>query len=168
LQRRQQWQWHRQTAAATGGAGNGGGRQKQRPRQQWGQTTINQKVAAIALEMAAAATAATERAAAAAALTAANAVADTAALVVECNLKQRVCVFEEGCHLPHGNKYWISAISGSKTSNDLVSVSFVIFFCRTNKNKTWGVYLCNKSNFMKTKIKKWSFCDVYLVWCKPG
>ena len=64
---RRHWQWRRQTAAvATAGAGkNGGGRWKQR--QQWGQTTINQKAAAISAETAivvAAETAATETAAA--------------------------------------------------------------------------------------------------------
>ncbi len=109
--------------ATTMGAGNSGGRWKQR---QWrGQTTINQRGAAIAAaEMAT--VAATEMVAVAAAATAAmlaptvaEAAADAATVEVECDMNQRVGVSEEGSTLTqildfHG--FW------RQKSNDLVSV----------------------------------------------
>jgi hypothetical protein len=75
LRWRGQWQWHWQITAATTGAGNSDGRWKQR--QWWGQTTINQGAAAIAVAETAI-MAATEMAAVAAAATVAM-VAPTAA-----------------------------------------------------------------------------------------
>jgi hypothetical protein len=141
LRRQQQWQWRRQTRAATAGSGNGGGRQKQR--QRLGQTTINQRAAAIVA-------------------------AETARQQQwrqqrqqEWRCQQRLRWRQQWPRqwqmlqqkVPHRQKYWISAISGGKKAMiqslcicrilfvaqikvyaELLFVQQIEFYKHTNKN----------------------------------